>query len=195
MAIRRFLSPLLLSQVVVFGCFSAVAAHDEAKVVNVNPVYETVRFSTPREECTQERVAVYDRDHYYNNGYRDNRRHSATPGIIGALIGGAIGNGVGHNKTNKRVGLAVGALLGGAIGNDIAKKDHHKYDNYHSEGARNEKRYTTQEVCTVYDDWQTEQRLSGYEVTYVYAGETYTTRTNTHPGDTIRVRVRVTPAY
>ena len=38
-----------------------------------------------------------------------------------------------------------------------------------------------------------EERLAGYSVTYVYAGETYTTRRRRDPGDSIRVRVSVRP--
>ncbi len=191
MAIRTFLKPLLLGQAVLLATFGVSAAHsaarDEARVVDVKPVYETVRISVPREECAQERVPVYADD-----GYRRSKSRSATPGLVGAIIGGAIGNSVGHNKTNKRVGLAVGALLGGAIGNDIAKKNRgYGNDDY----RRNERRYTTQEVCTVYDDWQSEERLAGYDVSYRYAGEIYTTRMDTRPGDTISVNVRVTPVY
>jgi uncharacterized protein YcfJ len=33
--------------------------------------------------------------------------------------------------------------------------------------------------------------VSAYDVTYEYAGQQYTTRTNYHPGDRIRVRVDV----
>ena len=193
MAIKKLLYPVLLGQAVFISMAASVGAaagYDEARVLEVSPVYETVRYSSPREECRQERVSVYD-DSYEANRYR-RKSKSAVPGIVGAIIGGAIGNGLGHNKTNKRVGTAVGAILGGAIGSDIAKKNaRFAQDNY----PRNERRYTTQEVCTVIEDWQSEQRLSGYDVTYSYAGETYSTRTDTHPGDTIKVHVNVTPAY
>ena len=36
-------------------------------------------------------------------------------------------------------------------------------------------------------------RVAGYDVTYEYAGRQFTTRTNYHPGDRIRVRVDVRP--
>jgi len=153
---------------------TAQAAYDEARVVSVEPIYETVRYSEPRQECRQEKVAYYE-DRY--------KARSATPTIIGALIGGAIGNGLGHNKTNKRVGTAVGAILGGSIGSDISKQKH----------SKSRKHYSTEEVCTVVEDWHEEEQLSGYHVTYAYGGETYTTRTANHPGDSLRVRVRVTP--
>lgn len=44
-----------------------------------------------------------------------------------------------------------------------------------------------------YDDYYDDRRVSGYDVTYEYAGRTYHTRTDHHPGDRIRVRVDVRP--
>jgi len=38
-----------------------------------------------------------------------------------------------------------------------------------------------------------EERLEGYDVTYRYDGEVYSTRTRNDPGDTIRVSVSVVP--
>ncbi len=37
-------------------------------------------------------------------------------------------------------------------------------------------------------------RVSGYNVTYEYGGRTYSTRTNYNPGNRIRVRVNVDPS-
>jgi uncharacterized protein YcfJ len=36
-------------------------------------------------------------------------------------------------------------------------------------------------------------QVAGYDVTYEYAGRSFRTRTNYHPGDRIRVRVDVRP--
>ena len=41
------------------------------------------------------------------------------------------------------------------------------------------------------DRYRDERAVSEYDVTYEYAGRQYTTRTNYHPGDRIRVRVDV----
>ena len=38
-----------------------------------------------------------------------------------------------------------------------------------------------------------DRAVSAYDVTYEYAGRRYTTRTNHHPGERIRVRVDVRP--
>ena len=72
------------------GCLAAglllsTAAHadqryDQARVVSVDPVYEQVRYEVPVQRCYTTDVPV--REH----------RRSATPGVVGALIGGAIGH-------------------------------------------------------------------------------------------------------
>ncbi|MEL6215584.1 MAG: histidine kinase, partial [Pseudomonadota bacterium] len=42
-------------------------------------------------------------------------------------------------------------------------------------------------------EFETRERVEGFRVTYQYRGETYVTRTETDPGNRIRVRVSVTP--
>lgn len=145
--------------------------YDWATVTSVSPVYETVTLIEPYEECRDERVA-------YSNG-----RGSATPPILGAIIGGALGNAVGHKKRNKQVGVVVGALLGGSIGADIAR----------SNRAHGPVSYRTHRRCHVVERTRQEERHAGYDVTYEYGGATYRTRMQQHPGDSLRVRVRVTP--
>jgi len=113
-------------------------------------------------------------------------RASATGPILGAIIGGALGNAVGHKKRNKQVGTVVGAVLGGSIGADIARQ------NRHYRGAPVE--YRTEQVCETVSEYRSEQQLTGYDVRYRYAGQTYQTRMPRDPGDSIRVRVHVSPA-
>ena len=150
--------------------FAAVQYH-EVPVLDVEPIVETVATMEPRQECWFERVPV-----------RTVHASASTP-LIGALIGGAVGNAVGHKKRNKQVGAVVGALIGGSIGYDIQREARR------SHGVRQVRRQT----CAVVETTRPARRVTGYRVTYRYAGETYRTRMATHPGDTIRVRVRVTP--
>lgn len=150
-------------------------AYDYAKVIEAEPITKHVRVSTPRRECWEEEVTHYD-----NSGYR-----SATPTLLGSVIGGAIGNELGHNKDAKRGGILVGALLGGSIGRDLGR--HHA----NSQGG---KYYSTEQVCKTYQDYHDEERIVGYHVLYKYRGNTYSTETENHPGDRIKVRVSVTPA-
>lgn len=157
------------------GWAAADSTFDMADVVDVEPLYETVRYEVPREQCHVERIPV--------------RRHvsgrSVTAPIVGAIIGGAIGNAVGHKKRNKQVGTVVGAVLGGSIGADIGRRNRQRYD---------ESVYSSQRVCRTVSEYREEDRVSGYRVTYRYAGELYSTRMNRDPGPTLPVRVRVSPA-
>lgn len=149
--------------------------YEEAEVLSAEPIYRTVSYSVPAERCHDEEVAYQDAP----------RGRSATPTILGAVIGGAIGHAVGHEKRNKQVGTAVGALLGGTIGADVGRR-RAAYD-----GAV---RYRTERVCQTVDEVREQEELSGYDVAYRYAGQVYHTQTQHHPGDTLRVNVRVDPA-
>ena len=168
----KTLLPLLLMPATAMGA----TTYDRAKVVDVEPVLETISYNVPVEQCRQERVR-------YSKPRQ--QRASATGPLLGAIIGGAIGNAVGHEKRNKQVGTVVGALLGGSIGADISRRNHSHYGGT--------VRYGTEQVCNVMHEVHEEERLAGYSVTYVYAGETYTTRMRRDPGDSIRVRVSVRP--
>ncbi len=166
---------LALPALLVPGLALGATSYDRARVVGVTPVYQTVNYEVPVEQCRAERVR-----------YPRERRASATGPLLGAVIGGAIGNAVGHKKRNKQVGTVVGALLGGSIGADIARnnrRDNHRYSSY-----------GTEQVCDVSYEVHEEERLSHYDVRYVYAGETYSTRMNRDPGQYLRVRVSVSPA-
>jgi len=146
--------------------------YDYARVTNVEPIYRTVRINAPRQECWDEERTTY------NQGYQ-----SGTPTIIGGLIGGAIGNqfGKGHGKD---VATIAGALLGGSIARDQQNKNHG--------GGHATTRYET--ACRTVNDYQTEERIEGYQVSYKYRGQIYTSRMNREPGDRVRVQVQVSLA-
>ena len=158
---------LLMCSAAAFGA----TEYDWAPVTSVSPVYEAVTVVEPYEECRDERVPY------------GGRRASATPPILGAIIGGALGNAVGHKKRNKQVGVVVGALLGGSIGADISRRN----------GSYDRVSYRTQTHCRILEQTRREERMAGYDVTYEYRGTTYRTRMQRHPGDSVRVRVNVTP--
>jgi len=147
--------------------------YDYAKVITAEPITRYVQVSTPRQECWDERVAHYD-----DRGYR-----SATPTLLGSVIGGAIGNELGNHKDAKRAGVLVGAILGGSIGRDIGQRTARPSRSY----------YTTEQVCETYQEYHEEQRIVGYHVRYRYRGEVYSTETDHHPGDRIKVSVSVIP--
>lgn len=133
-----------------------------------------------------------------DGGYRDDRhaggkgsaagRAMATVvgGVLGAVVGSQMGNGSG-----RYVASSVGSMIGGIAGQQV-----------YESAVRNRQREQRAEV-TVCDPVPAghPDAYSGYssqplyEVTYEYAGRTYTERTSQlyRPGDPIRVRVDVRP--
>lgn len=156
---------LLLASSAVFA--ERNVTYDYGTVIDSTPIVKTIRVTTPREECWDERVSHVERG------------DDGVGTVVGAVVGGAIGNAVGHNKTNKKVGAVVGAVLGGTIGKSV---------------SRDSRRYvTTEEVCRVVNDYREEERIVGYHVKYRYNDVTYTTRTDHEPGETIKLRLAVSP--
>jgi uncharacterized protein YcfJ len=186
--------------------FAANVDYDYATVIDADPIFQTFRVSTPRQECWQEEVTYEDR--YYDNQYGDNRygdnrygdghnrndrysdsRYRSDRGrgvstLVGGVLGGAIGNAMGHRKRNKQVGAVVGAVLGAAVGNA-----------YSAEKYRDNRYVSTriEEKCETIDETREEERIVGYNVRYRYSNSTYSTRTKVDPGDTIKVRIAISP--
>ena len=172
---KRFVKPiaLLMTGVLLPGAaVQAVAGYDQAQVVRAVPVYETVNYAVPRQVCSDERVQ------------RGRAGYSATGPVLGAVIGGGIGSVVTRQRDHRHVGTVIGALLGAAIGNDVSRRNAYRGTSYDD----------VRQVCRVEQDYRQERRLTGYDVTYRYAGETYTTQLDRDPGRTLRVRVDVAPA-
>jgi uncharacterized protein YcfJ len=153
---------------------SAQTSYEYAEVLHSTPIYRVFEVSEPREQCWEEERALD----------RGNRRgNSSTPVIVSTILGGAIGNAVGNNKSSQRVGAVLGAVLGHSIGRDIVR----------IKNGRNSQVVETVERCeTVYEEVQ-EERLIGYQVTYLYQGEERSVRANSDPGEQIRVRISVEP--
>ena len=175
----QFKQPRLLVMLCILAALTTtnVAQADqrvqEVPVISSFPVYQTVVREEPREQCHIEQAAIPS-----SNG------KSATPAIVGTIIGGALGNALGSKKSNKRVGTVVGGVLGYSIGKDVGHRRARRHGPAH---------YEEREVCeTVYQQVQ-EERLTGYDVSYAYGGQTYKTRMRKDPGSTVRVRVRVEP--
>lgn len=108
------------------------------------------------------------------------RRDSSTPTVLGAIIGGALGNAVGHNTTNKRIGTVAGAILGGSIGHDIGQ----------TQPVRQFRQVCSRSITTI-----KKRQLRGYNVTYRYHGQHYTTFMTRHPGHKIKLKIQLTPAF
>ncbi len=168
---------LLSAVAAVLAAQSAGAAttYEQADVVESTPIYRVVEISSPQEECWEEEVVRQD---------VRRRGDSFTPGLLGMVIGGALGNAVGHNSSNRKVGTVVGAVLGGSIARDISRAN----------DARNSTVYVdTEERCRTVYNTREEEKLIGYDVSYVYNGVERTVRMPEDPGATVRVRVDVEP--
>ncbi|GAA0719786.1 glycine zipper 2TM domain-containing protein [Dokdonella soli] len=140
-----------------------------ADVLRVDPIYDRVQTSAPREECADVPV-----ERHVDNGNR------AAGTVLGAIVGGVLGSTVGKGDGRKAATVA-GAVVGGAVGNNVAKGD----DRYYTDTERH---------CRVVQDMADERRIVAYDVQYRYRGDVYMSRLNYDPGDRLRVRVSIEPA-
>ena len=199
---------------------SAGAVYDQARVLRVDPViasgYGYGEASGTNCRYTQStysgRDGYYGNDRYGDDRYYGNDRYgndrygdpyygrggydpygqagigagSNIATVIGGLVGAAIGSQVGGGSARYAT-AAIGSMVGGMAGRQIYE-------------AGQRERYATRtgtvRVCdpVPYGSSQVSgNRVAGYDVTYEYAGREFHTRTDYHPGDTIRVRVEVHP--
>ena len=141
-----------------------------AKVVDVDPIYRDVRVREAREVCREEPVTE-----------RVVHRGRADPAavLVGAVIGGVIGHQFGGGR-GQDVATAAGAVIGANHAASRTYRDGHVTE-----------RTTYETRCETIRPVRYERELTGYDVTYKYAGRLYHTRTSEHPGSRIRVRVDV----
>ena len=162
----RLTTAMLLTGVVALPAAADDVYYETAQVISVSPRTETI--NTPRQECHTD----YERSSSYQSGDR-----SVGGAIIGGLAGGLLGHTVGKGNGKlaaTAVGAATGAIVGDRIDNDSVTTSTRPI-----------------ERCVSVDNWQTVNR--GYLVTYRYNGRDYTTVTPYDPGNTLRLRVSVTP--
>jgi len=166
----KMLAPVLLAATFALPAMANDQYTDTARVLSATP--QTERVNMPRQECRTE----YQQQSYSNGGDR-----SIAGAVIGGIAGGLLGNTIGRGNGRvaaTAVGAGVGAIAGDRIGNN-------QYNNV----------VTTRTVpvqnCYQVDNWQTVN--AGYLVTYEYNGRTYSTVTNSDPGNYIDVSVAVSP--
>ena len=122
----------------------------------------------------------YAREDYYGEPRRSGSEGGrAMASILGSVIGAVIGSQVGGGSARYAT-TAIGSTVGAVAGRQV-------YENGQRERAGRVV------VCDPVPASRPYPQVNGgqYDVTYEYAGRTYTTRTNYHPGDRIRVRVEV----
>ena len=146
--------------------------YDRARVVQVEPLFERVRYTVPVEQCwDEERV---------RGGYR-----AGDPGA--AIIGGAVGAVVGHTIArgdSRPIATLGGALVGAVLANEASRA--HGYREVRTEIVRR---------CEVRHEERFEERIAAYRVTYVYNGRREFTRLSYDPGRYLEVSVDVRPRH
>lgn len=171
--LRAVVLSVLIATPVVGVAASTGGYVDYADVVAVEPLVRSVRVSVPRQECWDETVTVHPAP----------ARKSYTPEIVGSILGAAVGNQFGGGS-GRDIATVAGAVLGGSLGHDY--KNRRAPINGGSYPA-------VEERCQTVHEEHVEERIDGYDVTYRYDGRDYTTRMAHDPGDSVRVRVAVTP--
>jgi uncharacterized protein YcfJ len=149
---------------------------DYARVLQVEPLLERVRYSEPVEQCWTE-------DRYRDDGragYRPDRTGAA---IVGGAVGAILGSTIGHGD-GRRAATLGGAFLGAALGSEAARND--------QRGYREPRVESVQRCRTSYQD-RYDERVVAYRVTYVYNGRREVTRLAYDPGRYLRVAVDVRP--
>ena len=140
---------------------------DFGRVVRVQPRMEEVRI--PRQECRTEYVQVPVQ-----------QQRGVGGGIVGGVVGGLLGNQVGSGS-GRVAATAAGAIAGAMVG-DRAENANRGPAGVQEQAVRQ---------CRNVDAIET--RTNGYNVTYEFRGQTYTTVMNRDPGNRVRLRVSVQP--
>jgi uncharacterized protein YcfJ len=158
-------SPLVLA-------FTGAGAHGSkvisARVVSVEPVYQTVIVERPVTACHREYVER-----------RVRSRNVGGQALAGAIVGAAIGRQFGDGRGRDALTM-LGAVAGSAVAQDRALR-------------RNPGRVTIVnepvERCSTHYRRQAERQLTGYWVDYSYRGRLYRVLRHERPGNRIRVQV------
>lgn len=139
------------------GVYDASGPVRWANIERVDEAYEVVELP-PRRVCA-------------GGGAVNDGPGSATPEIVGAIVGAVVGNEI-HG--DGAIGEVAGAALGASVARDI------KNSNRRGGGCRMER--------------EVEERLVGYDVRYEYDGVSYVTRMRNRPiGNRLQVEVRAVP--
>lgn len=139
---------------------------DTARVLSSAPVYQQI--NQPTRECWQEQTGYVT---------EPSGSHSYGGAVLGAIVGGVVGHQIGGGS-GKDAATAAGAAIGAITGDNIDNRD-----------RTVQSRPVVQERCRTVDHWT--QRITGYNVTYRYKGNVYTSFMSYDPGATVRLNVSI----
>jgi uncharacterized protein YcfJ len=121
--------------------------------------------AVPQQQCRDERQLLQ-------------RPTSGGGALLGALIGGAVGNNIGGGL-GRAAATGLGVVAGAAIGD-------------RTEAANSPPTEVPVRSCLTVTSY--ENRIVGYDVTYDYNGQRYTTRLAQDPGARVALDVTVVPS-
>ena len=186
MQIRRFLWVCSVLLAAALGFAGAAAAqgyreyaepvYDWAEVIRVEPIVSVVNEPAYRDQCWDEPVTYRESPRYVRH------REPGAPAVLGAIVGGVIGNQFGHGG-----GRAASTAFGAMLGHEMVRDSQGGY----YAGGREYTRYERR--CAPRTGYRRDERVTGYEVTYRYQGRLYQTVTDYPPGESLQVRVDVSP--
>ncbi|MGH8077846.1 MAG: glycine zipper 2TM domain-containing protein, partial [Lysobacter sp.] len=143
------------------------------------------------------RNAGYRNDGYAQDGYYDPYGNSRTGGsqagstiatVLGGVVGAVIGSQVGGGSARYATS-AIGSMVGGVAGRQIYEQSRRQRDRTGTvrvcDPVRVDDRYSSSGYGSSNGYVSNDRAVSAYDVTYEYAGRSYTTRTSYHPGDRI----------
>ena len=95
-----------------------------------------------------------------------------------------MGNQLGAGGKGREIATVAGTVIGASIGHEIASN---------GRVVTSTSRVSYETHCRTEHRHHKERRIDGYNVTYRYKGETFTTVTHRDPGRRLRVMVNVVP--
>jgi len=141
-----------------------------ARVIGVEPVYETVIVEAPVRSCHQE---IVER--------RVSRPSVAGQTLAGAIVGAAIGRQFGDGSGRDAL-TVIGAMAGSAVANERAVR---------RQGFGSSVAVVREPVerCTTEFRRHAQRQLTGYWVDYRYRGRQYRILSHDRPGRRIRIAI------
>jgi uncharacterized protein YcfJ len=148
-----------------------------AEVVSVMPVSKTIRVANPQRECSSVPVTYTDR-------VRTERTSKGKNMLIGGVLGAVAGNQIADDSRHREAATLGGAALGAWGGYEYSDKRN---------APRTVTRTRYEQRCRTVQNYRSETKADGYDVTYRYQGQIFTTRMDTPPPARFPVTLNVTP--
>ena len=141
--------------------------YDYATVMQSKPVYRIVEVTSEKRRCQQQEVT-----------YQQPVRNSGNNSLVGGILGAAVGHALGHRSKHRTGATVAGAIVGASISSD---------------NARTVSRTKLENHCKMVPTSWEEERIIGYNVVYRYNDRTFETRLPFEPGDSLKIRVLLSP--